>query len=176
MRKLKLEELGRISPEEYREIQKIPIIVVLDNIRSAMNVGSFFRTADAFKIQKLILAGITARPPHKEILKTAIGAANTVEWSYSDDLCTSMAELREAGFNIIGIEQTDVSMPISKYPIHADSRYALIFGNEVNGLSEEVLPLLDQVLEIPQYGTKHSLNVSVCGGIVLWHFTRKFLE
>jgi tRNA G18 (ribose-2'-O)-methylase SpoU len=175
MRKLKLEELGRITPDEYKVVEKITVTVVLDNIRSAMNVGSFFRTADAFKIEKIILTGITARPPHKEILKTAIGATLTVEWSYEESVKSALTNLKLEDYTVIGIEQTDKSIALQDYIIDTDQKYALIFGNEVDGISDDALDILDASIEIPQFGTKHSLNVSVCGGIVLWHFAIPYL-
>ena len=170
MRKLKLDELGRKTLEEYRQSEKHSIVVVLDNIRSAMNVGAFFRTADAFAIQKLILCGITARPPHKEIHKTAIGADHSVEWEYIEDVSMALQSLQKAGYVLAGIEQTDGSTPLDRFQPEPEKKYVLIFGNEVSGISDAILPLLDIVLEIPQFGTKHSLNVAVSGGVVLWHF------
>lgn len=175
MRKLKLEELRRPNKEEYREIDKIPIIVVLDNIRSGMNVGSVFRTSDAFKVEKLYLCGITATPPHKEILKTAIGASQSVDWEYKEVVKDAITELSQKGYTIIGIEQTNRSMLIDSYVVDVDSKYALVLGNEVDGISDEIMELIDVAIEIPQFGTKHSLNVSVCGGIVLWHFAKAYL-
>jgi len=176
MRKLKLEELGRVGIEEFKQLEKIPVVIVLDNIRSAMNVGSFFRTCDAFKIEKIYLCGITARPPHKEILKTAIGATNSVEWEYYGNISDVVTLLKKEDYKVIGIEQTDQSIPISNYKVDLLSKYAITFGNEVQGLSEDILPMLTAAIEIPQYGTKHSLNVAVCGGIVLWAFSQPFLE
>jgi len=176
MRKLKLEELGRIGLGAFKALDKIPIVVVLDNIRSAMNVGSFFRTCDAFKIEKLILCGITATPPHKEILKTAIGASASVDWSHESELNSALSDLVEKNYQIIGIEQTDESMTLSTYDVDITKKYVLVFGNEVKGISDAALSLIDTAIEIPQYGTKHSLNVSVCGGIVLWHFAHPYLE
>ena len=134
MRKLKLQELGRVSIEEFRNIEKIPIVVILDNIRSAMNVGSFFRTADAFKIDRIVLCGITATPPHKEILKTAIGASESVSWTYHSDIAQATIQLKEEGYYVIGIEQTDQSTPLKNYIVQRERKYALIFGNEVKGL------------------------------------------
>jgi len=162
MRKLKLDELGRINRSEYQDAHKLPITIILDNIRSGMNVGSFFRTSDAYRIEHIMLCGITARPPHKEILKTAIGATDTVAW------------IKQDGYHIIGIEQTDESKRLAHYEVSTANKYALLFGNEVNGISTEVLPLVDVCIELAQYGTKHSLNVSVCGGIVLWHFATPY--
>jgi tRNA G18 (ribose-2'-O)-methylase SpoU len=174
MRKLKLDELGRLDRTGYQSADKIPITVILDNIRSGMNVGSFFRTSDAYRIEHIILCGITARPPHKEILKTAIGATDTVTWSYVKDVSEAVTQVRSDGYHIVGIEQTDESTRLAHYKVSTDKKYALVFGNEVNGLSAEVLPLLDECIEIAQYGTKYSLNVSVCGGVVLWHFATPY--
>ena len=175
MRKLSLEELGRVGVEDFKILDKILIVVVLDNIRSAMNVGSFFRTSDAFKLEKIYLCGITATPPHKEILKTAIGASSSVSWSHHEKIEDAIALLKNDDYRIIGIEQTDQSESLLDFEVSSEEKYALTFGNEVQGISESILPMLDVALEIPQYGTKHSLNVSVCGGIVLWHFAKEFL-
>ena len=174
MRKLKLDELGRLDRSGYHSADKIPITVILDNIRSGMNVGSFFRTCDAYRIERIILCGITARPPHKEILKTAIGATDTVRWSYVKDVSEAVAQVKQDGYLIIGIEQTDESKRLAHYEVSTGNKYALVFGNEVNGLSADILPQLDDYIELAQYGTKHSLNVSVCGGIVLWHFATPY--
>ena len=175
MRKLKLQELNRITVSEYQDAEKIPVVIILDNIRSAMNVGSFFRTADAFKIQCIYLCGITATPPHKEILKTAIGAASSVKWEYQSTTQEAIDLLKE-DFQIVGIEQTDQSVQLQEVIVDTSMKYALVFGNEVKGVSDEVLDDLDLAIEIPQFGTKHSLNVSVCGGITLWHFAQPFLK
>lgn len=171
MRKLKLEELGRISVEEFKSIDKHPVIVVLDNIRSAMNVGSIFRTADAFAIEKIIICGISAVPPNREISKTAIGATDSVDWEYISSIEDAVLGLKSNGYSIIGIEQTDNSIMLSKAPI-SNQKVAIIMGNEVDGISDEVLDKLDFCIEIPQFGTKHSLNVAVCAGIVLWEYTK----
>jgi len=171
MRKLKLTELGRLTPEEYVQQEKQSVVVVLDNIRSAMNVGSFFRTADALAISKLFLCGITAQPPHKEITKTAIGATETVAWQHYSDVKSLMSELKAEGYTIVGIEQTTKSKKLSSFT--AEGKIALVFGNEVDGLTNAILDDLDICLEIKQYGTKHSLNVSVCGGIVLWYIVNQ---
>lgn len=173
MRKLKLDELGRKSEVEYAETTKAPLRIVLDQIRSGLNVGSFFRSADAFQIEHIDLCGITPQPPHREILKTAIGADRTVQWSYHRDIAAHLTVLKSEGYHIIGIEQTDESIRLSEYQIEPDLKYALVFGNEVEGLSESALPLIDAAIEIRQWGTKHSLNVSVCAGIVMWHFAQK---
>ena len=172
MRKLKLQELNRPSLEEYKDSEKLPIVVVLDNIRSGMNIGSVFRTSDAFQIQKIYLTGISATPPHREITKTAIGATESVDWEHVEDVSQCIMQLKEKGFTIFGIEQTDSSVPLTEIQEQFDKPIALVFGNEVNGISEAVLPLLDKAIEIQQFGTKHSLNISVCAGICLWHFSR----
>ena len=170
MKKLRLDELNRHSVEAFKALPKKPVVVVLDNIRSALNVGSIFRTADAFALQAVCLCGITAQPPHREILKTAIGANESVDWQYFSDTVDAVRSLQQEGFQLIGIEQTDESIPLQDFTIKKDQPYALIFGNEVGGLTDAILPLLDACIEVPQYGTKHSLNVAVCAGIVLWEF------
>ena len=168
MKKLKLHELGRVSVEEYQEVKKVPLIVVLDNIRSAMNVGSIFRTSDAMAISKVYLCGISATPPNREITKTAIGATDSVEWEYYESTRLAIASLKSDGYEVVAIEQTDSSTELMDYQPSKD-KIAVVLGNEVNGVDSELLPLLDGAIEIDQYGTKHSLNVSVCGGIVLHH-------
>ena len=170
MRKLRLSELGRLSVEEFKKAPKIRVTVVLDNIRSGMNVGSMFRTCDAFRIEKIFLTGITAIPPHREILKTAIGASQSVDWEYVKEVTEAVSRLKRNDYKIIGVEQTDKSMPLMNFEIERQNSYAIIFGNEVNGLTETLLPELDVTLDIPQFGTKHSLNVAVCAGIVLYSF------
>jgi 23S rRNA (guanosine2251-2'-O)-methyltransferase len=171
MRKLRLEELGRMTPESYRDRRKIPVTIVLDNIRSALNVGSVFRTADAFAIEKIVLCGITATPPNREITKTAIGATSTVPWEYSENVCSAIENLKKEGYTVMGVEQTDTSVSLLK-EVPFFPKTAVIFGNEVEGISDDAIGLLDVCIEIPQYGTKHSLNVSVCAGIVLWELLR----
>lgn len=170
MKKLQLEELNRISSDEFKQKQKFPIVVILDNIRSALNVGSVFRTCDAFNISKVYLCGITACPPNKEINKTAIGASETVVWEYCKDITTIVDRLKSEGYTMCAIEQTDQSIQLNSFDVKLNAKYALILGNEVDGVAEEILPSMDFAIEIPQFGTKHSLNVSVCAGIVLWHF------
>ncbi len=165
MKKRKLEELGRLDIGGYQEAKKIPLIVVLDNLRSAYNVGSFFRTCDCFRVQKLYMTGISSYPPNREIHKTAIGATMTVDWEYRESIVSLTESLKKDGYTIVGIEQTTESVALTDYKV--GEKTALVFGNEVEGLSEEILPLLHGAVEIPQYGTKHSLNVSVCGGIVI---------
>lgn len=173
MKKLKLEELGRISIEEFKETKKIPVIVIIDDVRSAYNVGSVFRTADAFLIQKIYLCGITGTPPNKEIRKTALGADESVEWEYVKDISPLIQELKSENYKIISIEQTDGSVQLSDFKIDSNEKYVLIFGNEVEGVNQKAVDLSDYCIEIPQEGTKHSLNVSVCAGIVMWEFFRK---
>lgn len=173
MKKLKLEELGRISIDQFKIAEKLPICIVLDNIRSLHNVGSAFRSADAFRIEKIYLAGITGTPPHREIQKTALGATESVPWEYSDQPSEIVRQLKERGYEIVIVEQTSASIPLQKFQPAVAKKYCLVFGNEVNGVSEAVIAMGDTALEVPQEGTKHSLNVSVCLGIVLWEIFRK---
>lgn len=168
MKKLQLDELNRKSVDEFRQTDKIPVVVVLDNIRSMMNVGSVFRTADAFLIDKIWLCGITAKPPHREITKTALGATESVSWDYAAEINELVIKLKQEGYIIAGVEQTDSSLSLSEFTPEKNKKYALILGNEVEGISQEILPLLDVCIEIPQEGTKHSLNVSVAAGIVIF--------
>lgn len=170
--KLKLEELNRIDVETFKKVEKIPLVIILDNIRSMHNVGAAFRTADAFLIEKIILCGITPQPPHREIHKAALGATESVDWAHEQNTNTAIADLKSKGYEIIGIEQTTNSIMITDFTIDQSKKYALVLGNEVEGISDEVLPDIDVFLEIPQLGTKHSLNVSVCGGIVMWEFAK----
>ncbi len=170
MRKLKLQELGRINVEAFKTIPKTPLIIVLDNIRSGLNVGSGFRTADAFALNKIVLTGISAKPPHREILKTAIGATEAVDWEYYESVEEAAMQLKKEGWELIAIEQTDESVPLQEFEIDPKKKYVLILGNEVRGVSDQVLPLVDHAVEVPQFGTKHSLNIAVCLGIVCWHF------
>lgn len=172
VQKLKLEELNRIDVETFKTVEKIPLVVVLDNIRSMHNVGATFRTADAFLIQEIILCGITPKPPHREIHKAALGATESVDWSYESNINTAIADLKSRGFEVVGIEQTTSSRMITDFTINKTKKYAVILGNEVEGISDEALPDIDSFIEIPQLGTKHSLNVSVCGGIVMWEFAK----
>lgn len=174
MRKLKLDELNRLDVVSFKEIDKIPVVVVLDNIRSGNNVGAFFRTADAFKYEKIILTGITACPPHKEITKSAIGATESIDWEYFKSIETSIKELKSKGYQILGIEQTDQSMSLKDFKPQKNDKLALVFGNEVMGISDEILSMIDVSLEVPQFGTKHSLNVSVCGGVVMWEIGKYY--
>ena len=173
MRKLKTEELDRLSVAEFKASKKTPIIVVLDNIRSMNNIGSVFRTCDAFRIESIILTGITAQPPHRDINKTALGATETVDWQYIDSIEKAVIQLKEEAYTTIAIEQVADSVSLNTYTPNQEGRYALIFGNEVNGVTEEAMALVDLSLEIPQIGNKHSLNISVCAGIVLWDLAEK---
>ncbi|MFW5706894.1 MAG: RNA methyltransferase [Bacteroidota bacterium] len=173
MQKLTMDELGRISPDEYKKQKKFPVVIVLDNIRSMMNVGSVFRTADAFRIEKIMLCGITACPPNKEIHKTALGATESVDWEYFENTTLALQKLRAAKYHILALEQTTTSQPLHLFQPDAASRYALVFGNEVKGVHESALELCHKTLEIPQFGTKHSFNISVTAGIVLWDFFTK---
>ena len=175
MKKLKLDQLGRISVEEFKDADKMPVCIVLDNVRSMHNVGSAFRTADAFRVEKLLLAGITGTPPHREIQKTALGATSSVAWEYSENTEALIRSLKEQGYKILIIEQTSKSVSLSEFTFDDNQRYCLVFGNEVDGVSEALLPLADVAIEIPQVGTKHSLNISVCVGIVCWEFFRKLM-
>ena len=177
MRKLEVSELNRIDAEEYRKSMKLPVIVVLDNVRSLYNIGSVFRTSDAFKIEKIMLCGITATPASSlvEIHKTALGAEQTVEWEYYEKTSDAVKKLKSVGFIPVAVEQVENSNKLDEYRIPF-SKYALIFGNEVKGVQQEVVDMCDMSLEIPQYGTKHSLNVSVSVGIVLWEFIRQLKE
>lgn len=172
-RKLLSIEMGRVSPDEYKELPQIGVVVVLDNIRSAHNVGSAFRTCDSFKIDKLWLCGICAVPPSAEIHKSALGAEDSVPWEHSDSTMDVVSHLRSVGYEIVSVEQTVNSVSLEKFsPEFADGKkYALIFGNEVDGVDQAVVDASDMTLEIPQFGTKHSLNVSVSVGVILWHFT-----
>lgn len=169
-RKLLNSELGRISPEEYRESPESGVVVVLDNIRSAHNVGSAFRTADAFHIDKIFLCGICATPPSAEIHKSALGAEESVAWEHNWDTLQVVESLRAAGYFVISVEQTENSVSLDAFEREKGRRYALVFGNEVDGVQQSVVDASDATLEIPQWGTKHSLNVSVAAGVVLWHF------
>lgn len=173
MRKIKNEELGRMSPEEFKSIEKNPVVLVLDDVRSAMNVGSAFRTSDAFCLEKIYLCGITAQPPHREINKTALGAQDSMNWEHRESVQDCLEELRSEGYHIAAVEQADESTTLLEFPVDTDKKYAFVFGNEVFGVNEKVVQAADTVLEIPQYGTKHSLNISVSIGVVLWDYVSK---
>ncbi|PLW94633.1 MAG: RNA methyltransferase [Marinilabiliales bacterium] len=175
--KKRLEELNRISKEEYKSSSKLPLVVVLDNIRSRHNTGSVFRTCDAFRISAVYLCGITDCPPNKEIEKTALGATDSVEWKYYENTVNAIKELKNKNYLIAGIEQSHNSIDISDFDIENLAQpVAIILGNEVFGMSDEVLPLCDFMIELPQHGTKHSLNVSVCAGIVIWDMYRRMIS
>jgi len=173
MKKLVLDELNRKSTEEFKEAVKTPVIVVLDDVRSLHNIGAFFRTADAFLIEKIYLCGITATPPNKEIHKTALGATETVDWEYAKEVGDLVHRLKNENIKIISVEQAEGAVMLNDFEVRHDVKYALVFGNEVKGVSQYVVDQSDAVVEIPQLGTKHSLNVSVSGGIVIWDFFRK---
>jgi 23S rRNA (guanosine2251-2'-O)-methyltransferase len=173
MKKLALEELGRISIDQFKESEKIPICILLDNVRSLHNVGSAFRTADAFRVEKIFLTGITGTPPHREIQKTALGATESVNWEYFESPTLAVEKLKTEGYTIVVVEQTTDSLPLQTFFAEQNKKYCLVFGNEVHGVSEEAIALADLALEIPQHGTKHSLNISVCLGIVVWELFRK---
>jgi len=171
-RKLKLWELNRLTTEDFKAQQKFPIILVLDNIRSLNNIGSFFRTADAFNVQKIYLCGITAQPPHREIQKTALGATESVEWEYVEDVNGLLERLKDQNVRICSIEQAEKTTLLNELTLDSKETYALVFGNEVEGVNQLVIDRSDEIIEVPQFGTKHSLNVSVCAGVVLWEFVR----
>lgn len=167
-----MEELGRVSPEEFKQQGKNPVVLVLDNIRSMHNVGSAFRTCDAFNVEKLYLCGITATPPQKEIAKTALGATESVDWEYAEEVVVLASRLKTEGYSIVLVEQTDDSVMLQDFDFARYEKIALFVGNEVFGISDGLLPLCDAAVEIPQFGTKHSLNVAVATGIVLWEAVR----
>lgn len=168
MRKLKLEELNRVSVEEYKEQTKTPMVLILDSVRSALNVGSAFRTADAFALEQVFLCGITAQPPHREILKTALGATESVAWSYHKEATALAKELKQQGYQIWAVEQAEGRTWLQDFKPTDGQKIALVFGNEVTGVSNEMMDLAEGAIEIPQFGTKHSLNVSVSMGITIW--------
>jgi tRNA G18 (ribose-2'-O)-methylase SpoU len=174
MKKLKLEELGRISLDEFKSAKKLPVCIVLDNIRSLHNVGSVFRTADAFRIEKIFLTGITGTPPHREIHKTALGATDSVQWEYHAETAAIVSRLKSEGYDIVVVEQTTESTLLPDFNPENGKKYCLVFGNEINGVSEAAIDLADVAIEIPQEGTKHSLNISVCAGIVAWEIFKKY--
>ncbi|NQV77710.1 MAG: RNA methyltransferase [Lutibacter sp.] len=174
MRKLKNSELGRLNVEEFKQTDKIPLIVVLDNIRSLNNIGSVFRTSDAFLIEKIYLCGITAKPPHKDIHKTALGATESVEWEYVEDTLALVEKLKDLQVKILAIEQAENSTMLQNFTVEPTQKYAVIFGNEVKGVQQKVVSASNYCIEIPQFGTKHSLNISVSVGVVLWDLFKKF--
>ncbi|MDE3741504.1 RNA methyltransferase [Maribacter polysaccharolyticus] len=174
MRKLRNEELDRLDIEAFKEAEKTPLVIVLDNIRSLNNIGSVFRTADAFLVEKIYLCGITATPPHKDIRKTALGATESVSWEYCKDTLQLVAALKADGYRILSVEQAENATLLHRFAVDKTAKYALVFGNEVKGVDQEVVSASDGVLEIPQYGTKHSLNISVSAGVVIWDLWSKF--
>lgn len=176
MRKLKLEELQRVDVETYQQQAKIPVIIICDNIRSMHNVGSIFRTADAFSIEKIFLCGITAQPPHKEIRKTALGSTESVGWEYHVNAEEVLKDLIQQNYIPVAIEQVDKSISLETFKIKSHQKYVIILGNEVEGVQQNLINICDYALEIPQSGTKHSLNVSVCAGIVMWEFYQVLMK
>ena len=173
MRKLKLNELNRATVAEFKAGEKLRVVVVLDNVRSMHNIGSIFRTSDGFAVEKICLCGITAQPPHREIEKTALGATQSINWEYFADPVQAVEQLRTEGYQIIAVEQAEQSIMLQDFSISKNKKYALIFGNEVNGVSDEVMEKIDACIEIPQFGTKHSFNIVVSAGIVLWDLFSK---
>lgn len=172
-RKLKVTEMNRLSVEQFKAAKKLPLVVVLDNIRSLHNIGSVFRTADAFRLERIVLCGITACPPHPEMHKTALGAEFTVDWCYVNNTLEAVNNLRNAGYTVFSIEQAEHSTMLDELQLDNDKKYAVVMGNEVKGVQQEVIDASDGCIEIPQYGTKHSLNVSVTAGIVIWDLFKK---
>lgn len=172
-RKLKNEELKRLSAIDFKKVPKVPVIIVLDDIRSAYNVGSVFRTADAFLIEAIFLCGFTPAPPNREIQKTALGANETVDWKYFKNTEEAISELRGSGYKIAAVEQTENSVMLNDFTVQKGEKFAVVFGNEVGGVTQPVVDAADFCIEIPQFGTKHSLNIAVCAGIVLWELFQK---
>jgi tRNA G18 (ribose-2'-O)-methylase SpoU len=176
MRKLKITELNRITEDEFKKAAKIPLVVVLDNVRSLYNVGSVFRTSDAFLVEKIYLCGITSVPPNPEIHKTALGAEFSMGWEYVEDTCKVVQDLKKEGCFVFAVEQVEGSIMLQDLQLDTGKKYAIVMGNEVKGVRQEVVDVCDGSIEIPQYGTKHSLNVSVTAGIVIWDFFKVFLR
>jgi tRNA G18 (ribose-2'-O)-methylase SpoU len=175
MKKKLVTEMGRICREEFVDADKLPLTVVVDNVRSLHNVGSIFRTSDAFRVERIVLCGITATPPHAEIHKTALGAEDTVTWKYKKHTLEAVEELHAEGYTVLAIEQVEGSTMLNDLSLEAGKKYAIVMGNEVKGVQQEVVNACDGCIEIPQYGTKHSLNVSVTTGIVLWEFAKRMM-
>lgn len=173
MRKLKNSELPRIGVDEFKKIKKTPLIVILDNVRSLNNIGSIFRTSDAFLVEKIYLCGITATPPHKDIHKTALGSTETVEWQYVKNALSLVKDLQKEGVFVASVEQVENSVFLQNFTINPNQKYAVVFGNEVKGVQQEVVSNSNACIEIPQFGTKHSLNISVSVGVVLWDLFKK---
>lgn len=172
-RKKLVTEMGRIDAEAFREAGKLPLVVVLDNVRSLHNVGSVFRTSDAFRVERIALCGITATPPSAEMHKTALGAEDVVEWCYFPSAIDAVSALSEAGYNVFSVEQCEGSIPLQHFAVEADARYAVVLGNEVKGVQQAVIDASMGAIEIPQFGTKHSMNVSVTAGMIIWEFAKK---
>lgn len=172
-RKLKVTEMNRLSVEQFKAAEKLPLVVVLDNIRSLHNIGSVFRTADAFRLERIVLCGITACPPHPEMHKTALGAEFTMDWTYVNNTLEAVNKLRSEGYTVFSIEQAEHSTMLDELQLERDKQYAVVMGNEVKGVQQEVIDASDGCIEIPQFGTKHSLNVSVTAGIVIWDLFKK---
>jgi tRNA G18 (ribose-2'-O)-methylase SpoU len=170
MRKLKNEELDRLTVDEYKSTEKSNLILILDNIRSLNNIGSVFRTADAFRIKKIFLCGITAKPPHRDIQKTALGATDSVDWEYAENTLDVVNQLKKQGVKILSIEQAEDSTMLQNFQFNSSENYAMVFGHEVKGVQQEVVNISDEVIEIPQFGTKHSVNISVSAGICCWKY------
>ena len=176
MRKLKITELNRLTTEKFKSRKKTPLVVVLDNVRSLHNVGSVFRTSDAYLVEAVCLCGITSTPPHAEIHKSALGAENSVDWVYFEDTLEAIKELKTKGFEVLAIEQAEGSTMLNQLEINPSGKYAVVLGNEVKGVQQAVVDACDGCIEIPQYGTKHSLNVSVTAGIIIWEFASKLFN
>ena len=176
MRKLKITELNRLTVDEFKQANKLPLAVILDEVRSLHNIGSVFRTSDAFLVERIYLCGITATPPHPEMHKTALGAEDTVDWKYVKHTLEAVEELHNEGYTVLAIEQVEGSTMLDELELEPDKKYAIVMGNEVKGVQQEVIDACDGCIEIPQYGTKHSLNVSVTTGIVLWEFANKLIK
>lgn len=170
-----MDDLNRLSAEEFQQVEKFPYVLILDDIRSMNNVGSVFRTADAFKVDKVFLGGITATPPHREIQKTALGADETVTWEHVEDVLTLVKTLQAEGYTVAAVEQVENSVSLLGFEPEPDKKYAFVFGNEVFGVSQQVVEQADFCLEVPQFGTKHSLNISVTTGVICWDFVSKYL-
>ena len=175
-KKLKLWELDRVDEETFKAQKKFPIVLVLNDIRSLNNIGSFFRTADALNIEKIVLCGITAQPPHRDIHKTALGATETVQWEFHENILDALQQLKNEGAAICTIEQTEKTIFLQDIDQLKEERFALVFGNEVDGVDQSVIDFSDYIIEIPQFGTKHSFNVSVCAGITCWEFVKRYID
>lgn len=176
LRKLKIVEMNRLTVEEFKEAEKLPLVVVLDEVRSLHNIGAVFRTSDAFLVNAIYLCGITATPPHPEMHKTALGAEYSVDWKYFKKTQEAVEDLKNQGYTVLAIEQCEGSTLLDKLTLEKDKKYAIVLGNEVKGVQQEVVNMCDGCIEIPQYGTKHSLNVSVTAGIMLWEFANKLIR